>query len=200
MTSCTTWAVKFGNFFWQSTFHPGPAWSKNSILPNLLLFILMVNRWPPLEFQGIPSYRNNSSAGISCKSPNGIMEKFINFRPFSESLESVLHQIKQKCLESTVTQVYQKSRPQLMPFFSFFLAQNTARSYKTLVLPESFVWVMWGSHAARSIFRICARRYWLASLLYRFWMVDGSGLNYILAPWILHFSRQNTPQCPIKLL
>ena len=32
---------------------------------------------------------------------------------------------------------------------------------------------------------------WLASLLSRFWLVDGSGLKYYLARWILHFSPQN---------
>ena len=41
---------------------------------------------------------------------------------------------------------------------------------------------------------------WLASLLSRFWLVYCSGLKYILAGWIPHFSPQNTPQCSMKLL
>ena len=41
---------------------------------------------------------------------------------------------------------------------------------------------------------------WLASLLSSFWLIDGSGLKYILAIWILHFSPKNIPQCPMKLL
>ena len=62
-----------------------------------------------------------------------IFKKIINFRPFSEPFESVLHLLKQRSLESTIKQAYQKSRPQLLPFIAFFPVQNTSRSYKTLV-------------------------------------------------------------------
>ena len=41
---------------------------------------------------------------------------------------------------------------------------------------------------------------WLALLLSCLWLVDRSRLNYISACWSLHFSQQNKPQCPIKLL
>ena len=102
----------------------------------------MVNRFSPLEFHGIPSNQNNFAAGILKLSrvvTARSSKQFVNFRPFSDSLESVLHQLKQKCLESTIMQTYQKSRSQLLPFFAFFLVQNTSRSYKTFVLTESFV-------------------------------------------------------------